>query len=151
MIVGGSTAAALLGRWFLASSATAHAARAEAPIPVSVRVLKVAEEEVASGLRYSGLVRELRKADLSFRVPGTVEGLHQVPSPGGRMRDLHAGDVVPRGTVLARLDSGDYRRERDQAAQKLASAKARLDHSRANIEKGRLDHRRNEQLARGTR
>ena len=138
---------AATGRWLLASSATAHAARPREPLPVSVRVRSIAEEVVASGLRYSGVVKELRKADLSFRVSGTVDDLHQVAGPGGRMRDVHAGDTLPRGTVIARLDPDDYGRQRGQSAQQLATARARLAQAKSNTEQAQLDFKRTEQLA----
>ena len=140
-------AGAATGRWLLASSAASHAPKPAEPLPVSVRVLPVSEEVVRSGLRYSGLVKELQKAELSFRVSGTVSFLHQVPAPGGRMRDIHEGDALPKGTVIARLDPDDYGRERGQAAERLATARARLVQARSNTEQAQLDHRRTEQLA----
>ncbi len=94
------------------------------------------------------MAKELRKADLSFRVAGTVTELHQVAGPGGRMRDVHEGDQLAKGTVLARLDPDDYGRERGQAAERLATARARLAQAKANTEQAQIDLRRNEQLAR---
>ncbi|WP_406698921.1 efflux RND transporter periplasmic adaptor subunit [Singulisphaera sp. Ch08] len=143
-----TTAAALTGRWLLASSAAAHAPKAAEPLPVSVRVLPVVEEVVSSGLRYSGVVKELRKAELSFRVSGTVTYLHQVAAPGDRMRDIHEGDTLARGAVIARLDPDDYGRERGQAAERLVTARARLAQAKANTEQAQIEFRRNEQLSR---
>jgi RND family efflux transporter MFP subunit len=129
---------AVTGRWLVASTAAAHA-----PRPAEV----LAEEVVSSGMRYSGLVKELRKAELSFRVAGTVASLHQVAAPGGRMRDVHEGDRLPKGTVIARLDPDDYGRERGQAAERVATAQARLDQARANTEQARIDFKRDEVLS----
>ncbi|WP_254054007.1 efflux RND transporter periplasmic adaptor subunit [Singulisphaera sp. GP187] len=143
-----TTAAALTGRWLLAASAAAHAPKAVEPLPVSVRVLPVVEEVVSSGLRYSGVAKELRKAELSFRVSGTVTYLHQVAAPGDRLRDVHEGDTLAKGTVIARLDPDDYGRERGQAAERLVTARARLAQAKANTEQAQIDLRRNEQLAR---
>jgi RND family efflux transporter MFP subunit len=140
-------ALAAMGRWFLASVAEANAPKAVDPLPVSVRVLPVVEEVVSSGLRYSGVAKELRKAELSFRVAGTVDSLHRVEGPGGRMRDVHEGDTLAKGTVIARLDPADYERERGQAAERLATARARLLTAKANTEQAQLDYRRTEQLS----
>ena len=140
-------AAAGTGRWLLASSAEAHAAKALPTVPVSVRVVPIVEEVVSSGLRYSGVVKELQKAELSFRVSGTVAFLHRVAAPGARMRDVHEGDTLSLGTVIARLDPDDYGRERGQAAERLATARARLLQAKANTEQASLDNRRTEQLA----
>jgi RND family efflux transporter MFP subunit len=145
-MVVGSVVLALAGRWLLASAAAANAIKSPMPTPVSVRVSPLSEKVVSAGVRYSGLVRELRKSDLSFRVSGTVAYLKQLEAPGGRMRDLHAGDTLPAGTVIARLDTDDYERDKSQAAQKLAMAIARLEQARANAERAQLDHRRNELL-----
>jgi RND family efflux transporter MFP subunit len=139
-------AGALTGRWLLASSAEARALKPSASMPVSVRVVPIVEEVVSSGLRYSGLVKELQKAELSFRVSGTVNALHQVEAPGGRLRNIHEGDTLPKGTVLARLDPDDYGRERGQAAERLATARARLLQAKSNTEQAQLDFRRTEQL-----
>lgn len=143
-----TTATAVAGRWLLATAAVANAPKVLEPLPVSVRVLPVVEEVVASGLRYSGLVKEFRKAELSFRVSGTVNSLHQIAAPGGRMRDLHEGDTLVQGTVIARLDPEDFGRERGQAAERLVTARARLAQAKANTEQAQIDLRRNEQLAR---
>jgi RND family efflux transporter MFP subunit len=140
-------AAAATGRWLLASSATANAAKPLPALPVSVRVLPLVEEVVASGIRYSGVVKELQKSELSFRVSGTIDYLHQVASPGGRMRDVFEGDTLAKGTVIARLDPDDYGRQRGQAAEQLATARARLLQARSNTEQAQLDFRRTDQLA----
>jgi RND family efflux transporter MFP subunit len=138
---------AATGRWLLASSAEANAPRPLPALPISVRVLPVVEQVVSSGIRYSGVVKELQKADLSFRVSGTINYLHQVASPGGRMRNVHEGDTLTKGTVIARLDPDDYGRERGQAAERLATARARLVQAKSNTEQAQLDFRRTEQLA----
>ncbi len=138
---------ALAGRWLLASSAEANAPKPLAALPISVRVLPVVEEVVSSGIRYSGVVKQLQKSELSFRISGTVNHLHQVSSPGGRMRDVHEGDTLARGTVIARLDPDDYGRQRGQAAEQLATARARLLQAKANTEQAQLDFKRTDQLA----
>ncbi|WP_435018602.1 efflux RND transporter periplasmic adaptor subunit [Tundrisphaera sp. TA3] len=116
------------------------------PEPPSVRLVPVADEVVASGTSYSAVVREFRKAELSFRVGGTVESLLQVAGPGGGMRDVHAGDRVEKGTVLARLDPADHRRDRAIAAERLAAAEGRLVQAEADAGLARLDHGRIERL-----
>ncbi|WP_435010714.1 efflux RND transporter periplasmic adaptor subunit [Tundrisphaera lichenicola] len=145
--LGLTIAAAATGRWVLATTADSHAPKALEPLAISVRAIPVIEEVVGSGLQYSGVVKELQKAELSFRVSGTVEHLHQVETPGGPVRDIHEGDTVPRGTVLARLDPDDYIREKNQAAEKLTTAQARLMTAKANTEQAQLDFRRTDQLA----
>jgi RND family efflux transporter MFP subunit len=139
--------AATTGRWLLASRAESNAPKQLQALPVSVRILPVAEEVVSSEIRYSGVVKELQKADLSFRVSGTVNFLQRVTSPGNRMRDVHEGDTLARGTVIARLDPDDYGRERGQAVERLATARARLLQAKSNTEQAQIDFRRTDQLA----
>jgi RND family efflux transporter MFP subunit len=146
MVLGIVILAAALGRWFAVSRVAARATVAGAVVPTSVRVLELREEVVTSAIRYSGIVKELQKVELSFRVPGTVATLHQVAGPGGRMRSVHEGDTLAKGTIVARLERGDYERERSEAADKLAIAEARSVEARATTEQAQLDFHRAEQL-----
>ena len=102
----------LVGRGQLASLAASHEVKVPPPAPPSVRVVALADEAVELGISYSATVRELRKAELSFRVGGTLDALLQVEGAGGPTRAIHEGDQVARGAVLAALDPGDYTRER---------------------------------------
>ena len=90
-------AAAATGRWLLASSAAAHAFEPADPSAGLGPGLAVTEEVVSSGLRYSGVVKELQKAELSFRVSGTVSLIST------RSRHLAAGCATStRGTRCRR-------------------------------------------------
>ncbi len=121
------TGVTVAGRWLLAVVGRGPQDRSRRRrLPVSVRVVEVRDEVVASGVRYSAVVKELNKAELSFRVGGTVEFLHQVEGPGGKMRPIHEGDTLKQGEVIARLDPADFRRDRDAAASQLATARAKL-------------------------
>jgi multidrug efflux pump subunit AcrA (membrane-fusion protein) len=117
-------------------------------LPISVRVTDLREEVVATVLRYAGMVKELQKVELSFRVPGTVQRLRQVEGPGERLRNVHEGDLLPRGTVIAQLDPEDFRRDRGMAAERLASAEAWLVQARSDAELAEIEYRRAEQLSR---
>ena len=54
---------------------------------------------------------------------------------------------MPKGSVMARLDPADYRRDRDEAAEKLASAEADLAKDEADSELARNELRRGLELA----
>jgi RND family efflux transporter MFP subunit len=140
-------AAAWVGRSWLVGRIRASEAAPAAPAPATVRVVTLAPEVVVSALHYSAAVKEFEKAELSFRQGGTVESLLQVAGPDGQMHRVHEGDRVPRGAVLARLDPADYRRDRDEAAEKLASAEASLAKDEADAELARNNVRRGEELA----
>jgi RND family efflux transporter MFP subunit len=136
------------GRWLLASSAESRKVKPAVPPPLSVRVVELHDEVVVGGIRYSAVVKELRKAELSFRVAGTVSFLHQVALPGRRTRNLHEGDKLKEGEVLAELDKADYVRARDIAAGRLASARAKLAQAHADEELAKIEYRRAEMLKR---
>lgn len=144
-LVGGAAGA---GRSWLVGRIRASTEAATAPAPATVRVVTLEPEVVASALHYSAAVREFEKAELSFRQAGTVESLLEVAGPDGRMHRVHEGDRVPRGAVLARLDPADYRRDRDEAAEKLASAEATLAKDEADAELARVEFRRTDNLFR---
>lgn len=136
----------LAGRGRLAALAESHKVKITPPEPPSVRLVAVGEEVVASGTAYSAVVKEFRKAELSFRVGGTVESVLQVAGPGGGLRDVHAGDRVAKGAVLAQLDPADYRRDRAIAAERLAAAEGRLIQADSDAGLARIDHGRIERL-----
>lgn len=136
----------LLGRTGMARLAASHHVEIPPASPVPVKALQIAETRVHPGKHFSGVVAELRKAELSFRVGGTVEQLKQIEGAGGKMRDLHEGDKLPAGTVLAHLDPSDYIRERDVAAERLKTTQARLKQAQADAEEAEATFERTVKL-----
>ncbi len=134
LIVGLSIPVILIARTGMARLAASHEVVIPERSPVSVKSMKLAESEVASGVQFSGVVAALRKADLSFRVGGTVQSLHQVYGAAGQLRDAHEGDQFAAGEVIAQLDTADYQRERDVAAERLSVSMARLKQAHADSE-----------------
>lgn len=141
-------AALLFGRWQLAALAESYRPRPQPAIPTSVQVVPVQEETVVEGVHYSGVVKELQKVELSFRVGGTIAELRRIEGPGGKPRPLHEGDRIPQGAVLARLDEADYQRERKSAAERSAAATSRSAQAEADAHLAQTDHARVEQLFR---
>jgi RND family efflux transporter MFP subunit len=97
------------------------------PIPVKVRT---AEQTSGAALgRYSGSLEPAVRVDMAFRVGGYVEALGEVVTEDGRRRAVDKGDLVKKGSLLARVRSGDY-------VQKVASARASFSEAQA---RSRLD------------
>ena len=144
-------AAAWAGRSWLVDRIRSSEAAPAVPAPATVRVVTLAPEVVVSALHYSAAVKEFEKAELSFRQGGTVESLLQVAGPDGQMHRIHEGDRVPRGSVLARLDPADYRRDRDEAAETLAKDEAQLakDDASSELSRNQSPTRRGACLKRG--
>ena len=86
-------------------------------------------EVVVSRVRYTRRGEGIREGRLSFRVGGTVESLHQVEGPDGQMHESTRA-TVPRGSVLARLDPADYRRDRDEPAESWPRPRPRWPRTR---------------------
>jgi len=115
-----------------------------APLPVAVQVTTLDSEAVACQLRFSAIVREWQQVNLSFKVPGTVTELLQVPSADASLRDVQEGDVVAAdaGRPLARLDDSDFARQRAAAAERLAQVQAKEQAVLARLPAAENDYRR---------
>jgi multidrug efflux system membrane fusion protein len=100
-------------------------ATVEEQLPIAVQVMTVSPQVFTTETRYSATVKELQKVDLSFKVAGTIQELHQVSEAGStETHDVQVGDAVPPGAILARLDDADYARKRDAAQEKLKKAES---------------------------
>ena len=92
------------------------------PVSAVVRPVKtfvVDTGGAASQRQFPGRIEAARRADLSFRVPGTVKDIL-----------VKEGDTVGEGTVLARLDATDFRIA-------LSDRQASYDNARRNYERAR--------------
>ena len=96
-----------------------------------VRVEAVAGTAGVQGLRYSASIQPFEQVSLAFKSAGYVRELGQAREADGRLRSLQQGDVVARGTVLARIDPADYLEKVNQAKAQLAEADATLTRAQA--------------------
>lgn len=120
--------------------------------PAPVRAVRV-ETMVPSGdEKYSATILPSRQVTLSFRVSGIVDHLQQVKAPGG-MRSLEPGDLVERGSLLARLRAQDYdlqmqqaQAQLDAAEQTASAARAQLAQAQAGAAKAEADFKRAQAL-----
>jgi RND family efflux transporter MFP subunit len=106
-----------------------HAAADKPARPVKVE--KVASHAAPGGLRYSATIQPYEQVPLSFKVSGYVSEVSRRPGPDGRLRNLQQGDLVSRGTVLARVNPADYQERVNQAKAQLAEAEANLARAKA--------------------
>jgi multidrug efflux system membrane fusion protein len=116
-----------------AAAATLRCGRSHADKPPArpVRVETVQSEIAAAGLRYSASIQPYEQVPLAFKVGGYVREIRQLPGPDGRPRTLQQGDLVTKGTLLARLNSADYEERVHQAQAQVAEAEASLIKARA--------------------
>lgn len=90
-----------------------------------VQVMKIADATNASTTRFSGVVRSIDTAKLSFRVPGTLENIF-----------VNVGQHVKKGYVIASIDPHDYKVQQAELTARLTEAKS--THKLATIELRRV-------------
>lgn len=98
---------------------------------VSVKVKTVEQNPINKGVRYSANIEPAKQVELAFRVGGYVDGLWQVRGVDGRMRDVQEGDIVAKGTMLARVRQSEYAVKVNQAESQVSEAKSALESSQS--------------------
>ena len=91
-----------------------------------VRYQEVSVGDIDGSRTLVGVARMGTEADLSFRVPGTVETV-----------DVSLGQRVGKGQILARLDPVDYELQVQEAAAGLAMAEASVRKAEADYDRTR--------------
>jgi RND family efflux transporter MFP subunit len=81
-----------------------------------IKAMKVGDEQPFGGRWFPGKATATQEANLSFRVPGTVEVI-----------PVDVGDNVNQGSLLARLDPKDYQVALNDAKAQLRKASAGLE------------------------
>lgn len=114
----------------MASCTAARHAETTAPRPVKAQA--VAAAATTGSIRYSAAIEAFEQVPLAFKSSGYVEMILRRPGADGRPRVAQAGDVVTRGTVLARVREIEYREQ-------VNSGRARIAETEAGLLKARLD------------
>lgn len=79
--------------------------------PVRVETVTVNETGITAAPSFSGTIQEDEGADLSFSIPGTITGFN-----------LHPGDKVAKGQIIARVDDSSLKNAYEIANATLAQA-----------------------------
>lgn len=90
-----------------------------------VQVMKIAGTAQANSTKFSGVVHSIDTANLSFRVPGTLEAIY-----------VNVGQHVKKGDVIASIDPHDYSVQKAELMARLSEAKSA--HKLATIELNRV-------------
>jgi multidrug efflux system membrane fusion protein len=96
-------------------------------------------EAKGEDLRYSASIVPYAEVNLTFRSSGYVTGIAQVREPGGRLRDIGAGDYAEQGFNLAHIRREDVQND-------VAQAQAQLDLALAQHTKADQDFQRAQAL-----
>jgi RND family efflux transporter MFP subunit len=116
-----------------------HESRRAVASPVPVKVEPVSPAADVNLARYSGSLEPIARVDMAFRVGGYVDRIAQVRGDDGAPRALAEGDLVTRGSLLARIRSEDY-------AQKVATARAGLGQARSEAKLAEMELGRSQKL-----
>ncbi|MBV9958278.1 MAG: efflux RND transporter periplasmic adaptor subunit [Acidobacteria bacterium] len=126
--------AALLSLSVLAGCSTGQMKEKPAK-PVKVKAVELRSS--VNSVRYSASIRPNSQVDLSFKVGGYVDHLAQVRDAAGQPRSIQAGDIVLKGTVLARVWQSDYLAQVNQANAQVTEARTGLDTNHAQLAEAR--------------
>lgn len=102
---------------------------------VPVRVSPVDLYQPKNGARYSASILPGRQVSLAFRVSGLITDIRHMGNRG-----LEPGDIVPGGSVLARLRAEDYRITSAQAQSALDSAHETQKNAAALLVRAQASH-----------
>ena len=97
-----------------------------------VSVVELKSEKVQTAARFSAIVKPRRTVELSFKVPGTVESLHQITADPGA-RNVQEGDRLAQGVIIAQLETRDYKLAVATAQAALEQARAAVRQAEANV------------------
>jgi RND family efflux transporter MFP subunit len=118
----------------LATSCSSMQGKEEKPArPVRAQVIEAAPSQ--AGNRYSASIEPFEQVSLAFKSSGYVDDLLRRNGADGRSRIVQAGDIVSKGTVLARVRDSDYRERVGQGRAKLAEGEAVLEKTRLDLER----------------
>jgi RND family efflux transporter MFP subunit len=127
--------AAAVAACLVSGCSTAQGTGTKPASPVKAQAATLAAP--AAGIRYSAAIEAFAEVPLAFKAAGYVDDLLQRAGADGRMRTAQAGDVVTKGTVLARVREAEYRQRLNQARARLGEAEAGLEKARLDVERAR--------------
>jgi RND family efflux transporter MFP subunit len=73
--------------------------------------------------------------NLSFRVGGYIQHIMQIKGADGRTRNIQEGDVISKGTILAKVREADYMAKLNMAKSVLAEATASFTNADINFKR----------------
>jgi RND family efflux transporter MFP subunit len=97
----------------------------KAPKPVKVKTVETHSSE--NSVRYSASIRPATQVDMAFKVGGYIDAIAQQKDSAGQWRNLQAGDIVRKGTVLARVRQSDYMARVNEAKSQHGEARSALE------------------------
>lgn len=91
----------------------------------------------SAGIRYSAAIEPFEQVSLAFKASGYVDQILRRPGADGRTRVAQPGDLVTKGTVLARVRESEYRDRINQGRARLAEAEVGVEKARLDLERAK--------------
>ena len=91
-----------------------------------VRVKSVEAHSTVSNVHYSASIRPSSQVEVAFKVGGYIDAIAR-SKDGNQSRHIQAGDIVSKGTVLARVRQSDFAAKVNEAKSQQGEAKSALE------------------------
>jgi RND family efflux transporter MFP subunit len=91
-----------------------------------VRVKPVEAHSTVNTVHYSASIRPSSQVEVAFKVGGYIDAIAHTKD-GSRSRNIQAGDIVSKGTVLARVRQSDFAARVNEARSQQGEAKSALE------------------------
>ena len=102
----------------------------EAPKQKAAKPVKVKAVEThasVNNVRYSASIRPATQVEVAFKVSGYVDDIAREKDPAGQWRYIQAGDIVHKGSTLARVRQSDYAARVNEAKSQVGEARSALE------------------------
>jgi multidrug efflux system membrane fusion protein len=91
----------------------------------------------ADSVRYSAAIEPFEQVALAFKASGYVDNVLRRAGVDGRLRTAQPGDLITRGTVLARVRESEYRERVNQGGAQIAEVEASMEKARLDLDRAR--------------
>ena len=91
-----------------------------------VRVKSVEAHSTVKSVHYSASIRPSSQVEVAFKVGGYIDAIAQAGN-GSQSRYIQAGDIVGKGTVLARVRQSDFAAKVNEAKSQSGEARSALE------------------------
>lgn len=99
-----------------------------------VRVKAVETHAAMNNVRYSASIRPATQVEVAFKVSGYVDDIAREKDPAGEWRYIQAGDIVHKGTTLARVRQSDYAARVNEAKSQVGEARSALETNNSQLQ-----------------
>lgn len=111
---------------------------AKAKVIKPVNAKAVTMHSSVHSVRYSASIRPSSQVDVAFKVGGYVESIAGQRDAAGQWRHIQAGDLVHKGTVLARLRQSDYVARVNEVKSQSGEARSALETNHAQLTEAKV-------------